>query len=115
MPPSPLMIKTHDFLQWLLPQVAQFPKAHRAGLARHLQEIALEFYDTIIAARMTRPNAPGLQRADIALTQVRQYLRLSCDLGFLSFKQFEHSTRMTDEMGKLLGGWLKKGAESISA
>lgn len=111
---SPLLAKTYDFLQWLLPHTAQFPKAHRHGLARHLQEIALAFYDTLIEARLVRPNDTHLRRADQDLAKLRQYLRLSRDLGFLSFNQYEYASRLISEMGRLLGGWLKKGEISAT-
>ncbi|MCW5851043.1 MAG: four helix bundle protein, partial [Anaerolineae bacterium] len=50
----------------------------------------------------------GLDQADVALAKLRFYLRLSLDMQWLSLGQYEHASRLTDEIGRLLGGWQRK-------
>lgn len=106
---SPLLLKTYDFLRWLLPVTEKFPKSQRFVLAQQLQQAAFRFYELIIAARRVRPNEELLRQADIELEKVRLYLRLSYDLTYLGMKQYRHAAQLTTEMGRLLGGWMKQG------
>jgi len=48
-----------------------------------------------------------LRRADVTLTKLRFYLRLCRDLELLSPKQYAHAAGRVDEIGRLLGGWIK--------
>lgn len=108
---SPIFAKTYDLLLWLIPQTQRFPKSQRFVVAKRVQEAAFSFYELIIEARKVRPNRSVLLRADIELEKLRLYLRLCQDLTLLSFKQYEHGSRMMTEIGKMLGGWIKKGEQ----
>jgi hypothetical protein len=55
---------------------------------------------------------PGLDQADTELVKLRLYLRLCRDLELLSPGQYEHVARMINEVGRLLGGWLKSTQEA---
>lgn len=104
---SPLFTKTYDLLRWLLPATLKFPRQQRFVLAEALQRTALQFQEEIIEAGMEKAPLPGLRRADITLTKLRLYLRLSHDLGLFSRGQYEHGARLTAEVGRLLGAWIK--------
>jgi four helix bundle protein len=107
---SPVYTRTYDLLLWLLPQATKFPRQHRFGLGERLVRRALDFQETLIAAGQ----ASGAERrslllqADTLLAQARQMLRLCKDLGLLSLGQYEHVSKMVVEIGRLLGGWIKK-------
>ena len=40
---SPLFIRTHDLILWMIPQVQKFPRAHRFGLGERVQRLVLDF------------------------------------------------------------------------
>ncbi|HEY9075857.1 MAG TPA: diversity-generating retroelement protein Avd [Anaerolineaceae bacterium] len=107
---SPIFVKTHDLLQWLIPQVQKFPRAHRFGLAERIQRTAMDFQDSLIAAGKSQPpeRAEHLKQADILLEQLRFWMRLSYDLHLFDIGQYEHVSRIDVEIGRLLGGWMKK-------
>ena len=109
---SPLFAKTYDFLLWIIPLTLKFPKSQRFLLAERLSSMVLDFYDSILDAVMQ----PHLQEArlveaDRLLTKIRLYVRLSYDLGCMSEGQWEYAGRLTDELGRLMGGWQKKRAK----
>ena len=106
---SPLLVKTYDFLKWLLPVTEKFPKSQRFVMAQRLQQTSLSFYELLIEARHVRPNEAVLKKADIELEKLRLYLRLCHELDLLGMGSYQHAAQMTTEMGKLLGGWLKMG------
>ena len=57
---------------------------------------------------MRRDKTPMLKRADEALSRLRLLLRLSYDMQFINLKSYEFGSRNLTELGKMLGGWLKK-------
>jgi hypothetical protein len=108
---SPIFSKTYDLLRWLLPVTVKFPREHRFVLATTVQQTALRFQERIIEAARAGDPRPGLGQADTELTKLRLYLRLCRDLKLLSPGQYEHVARMVNEVGRLLGGWLKSATE----
>jgi hypothetical protein len=110
---SPIFAKTYDLLRWLIPATTKFPREHRFVLAAAVQQTTLHFQEHIIEAARAEDPCPGLCRADTELTKLRVYLRLCRDLKLLSPGQYEHVARMVNEVGRLLGGWLK-GAQGTT-
>ena len=103
---SPIFTRTYDLLRWLLPETVKFPRQQRFVLAEALQRTALQFQEQIIDAAYAAEPLPLLRQADVTLTKLRTYLRLSKDLELLKINQYEHASRMVDEVGRLLGGWI---------
>ena len=113
---SPIFSRTYDFLLWLLPQAAKFPRLYRFTLAERVQRRALDLQETLIAAGLRRgpERALHLREADTQLAQLRQLLRLCADLELLTLGQYEHSAALLTEIGKLLGAWLRDSAGTPS-
>lgn len=111
---SPIFVKTYDLLKWLLAETVKFPKAQRFLLAKRIEDAALAFHEQIV--RAGRPGGSGrdLDEADIELTKLRLYLRLATDLKFLSLGQYEHVARMVNEIGRLLGGWVRQKGRTVA-
>jgi len=106
---SPIFIKAYDFTKWLLEHTIRFPKSQRFVMARRIEEAALNFYDQLLrAVKIEKERKETLQRASFELERLKQYLRLSKDMGLFSLKQYEYSSTAMVEIGRLLGGWLKK-------
>jgi len=104
---SPIFTRTYDLLRWLLPATVKFPRQQRFVLAEAVQRTALSFQETLIEAAHDPQPRPVLRRADVTLTKLRFYLRLCRDLELFSVKQYAHAARLVDEIGRLLGGWIK--------
>ena len=109
MPESPLFSRAYDFLLWLLPQAAKFPRLYRFTLAERVQRRALDLHETLIAAGLRRgpERAARLQEGDTKGGKLRPPLRLCADLNLLTLAQYEHAAGRLAEIGRLLGGWQK--------
>lgn len=109
---SPIFAKTYDLILWLVPRTLKFPREQRFVLAKAVQETALRFQERLIEASAARgrPQQDILARADVELTKLRFYLRLSQDLNLLQQNQYYHVSAMVAEVGRLLGGWTKKAS-----
>ena len=99
--------RARDLLQWLVPQMAKFPREHRHTLTKHMADLVLRVHDRLVAARHLEmaDRARALLEADIGLDQLRQYLQLAWRWNWLNNGQYEHVSGLTDELGRLIGGW----------
>jgi hypothetical protein len=111
---SPLFVKTYDLILWLMPATQKYPRHQRFVLAKRVQDAALDLYERLLEARKVDVDERRavLRVADVELDKLRLYLRLSQELGYLSFGGYEHVSRMVVEVGRLLGAWRKKLDES---
>ncbi len=107
---SPLYIRTYDLLLWLIPQTQKFPRAYRFTVSEHIQELLIGFQNGLISAGKKKGNERRkyLQDADIQLEQLRFWIRFARDKELQTFRQYEHVIKMVNEIGRLLGAWLKK-------
>jgi hypothetical protein len=108
---SPIFVRTYDFLLWLIPRLLDFPRSQRGVMARQLRIQAFALYESLVDAAVCPAGGdplPELRRADAELTKLRTYIRLSYEMELFSPSQYEHAARMLAEIGRLLGGWIKK-------
>ncbi len=106
---SPIFVKTFDVLKWILGRTEKFPKSQRFFLAKRLNDTTFDFYERLgEAAKLKRRERQKLQEADVYLQRMRHYLRLAMELKYLSFDQYKYAIQQLQEIGRLLGGWMKK-------
>jgi four helix bundle protein len=89
----------------------QFPKSEKFTLASEIKALMAELLRLIIRANKKYHKKTTLQDIDIELHTLKTYVRLSKDLGFLPFKQYENWAKKLDEIGRMLGGWIKSQQE----
>jgi len=78
-------------------------------MAKRIEDAILNFYDLLLrAVKMEKNRKEILWEASYELERAKHYLRLSKDMGLLTIKQYEYAAIGIVEIGKLLGGWLKK-------
>lgn len=107
-PQSPIFLKSFEALVWLLEHTKKFPKSQRFVLAKRMEEAALSFQDELLWATKTRDKRDALERADFHLERLRMYNRIAHRMKLESLGQYEHLSKLLEELGRLLGGWLKK-------
>ena len=104
---SPLFLKSFETLTWILNHTRKFPKHQRFVLAKRIEEAALSFHDNLVWATKTHQVTHALKEADYHLERLRIYNRLCVQLKLHTMNQYEFLGRALDEMGRLLGGWLR--------
>lgn len=97
----------YDFCKWLLPHTGKFPKSHRFSVAVKLENAILDFIEHTSVANTRQNKLPLLKEADEALVKARLLFRLSYEMRFINFQSYEHGSGKLDELGRLLGGWIK--------
>ena len=103
-----LVIKRgYDFSKWLLQHTGKFPKSYRFSVGAKLENGILSFIEMTTVANMRKEKIPLLKQADEALAKLRLLFRLSYEMRFINLKSYEHGSKQMNELGRLLGGWIK--------
>ena len=104
---GPALEAMYQLLLWLVTTLDKFPRSQKFLLGDRLQSQALGVLDSLIAATYSRERAGHLRAANLELEKLRFGIRLAKDLRHLDFNRYEHAARAIDEVGRLVGGWLK--------
>ena len=112
---SPLFIKTFEAIVWILEHTKKYPKHQRFVLAKRIEEAALSFQDQIVWASKSKNTADALRNADYHLHRLKIYSRLSVKMKLLSIGQYEHLAKRLEELGRLLGGWMRSISSNRNA
>ena len=104
----PVFVKWLEFVEWLFPATAKFPRSVRFSLATRIEGIALDVVEDLVTARYDPQRHRLLQEINLRLDKLRILLRLSFCLHYLALNSYEHASRQIDETGRMLGGWLKQ-------
>lgn len=107
-----ILEKTYELILWLYPAVNKFPKSQRFVLGQRVESAMLEILEKIIAANSSRYKLPYLKKISVELDTLRILMRLSKDLHFISIRQYEFAAVKINEIGKMLGGWMKFCSEN---
>jgi hypothetical protein len=97
----------YQFLLWLVPAVDKFPRAQEFVLGDRIDTAALDVLDALITATYTRGRGSLLSDANLGLERLRFFMRLSHELRLLDNRRYVQPARSIDEVGRLVGGWIK--------
>lgn len=105
-----ILTRTFDLLAWLVPRAETFPKLHRQTVTERLLAAALDLQEALFDAQSQNGTTRQrhLRAAEAHLNKLRLYLRLAHHWSWLNDGQYRHVSVMVAEVGRLLGGWLKK-------
>ena len=106
-PLLPAVQKAYDINRWLLPRVERFSRRYKFTLGDRLQTTAIDLCLALTEASHSGSKDRPLYRANRLLDQLRLLLRLACDVGELTTRQLEFVSAQNEELGRMIGGWLK--------
>ncbi|MDI7270072.1 MAG: diversity-generating retroelement protein Avd, partial [Myxococcota bacterium] len=102
-----IFAEAYRLLLELYPAVRRFPRGQQPVLGRRIEDAALALLTGILEANAQAAKAPRLRSLSVEVEKLRVLLRLSKDLSFLSFGQYQVFVERTDAIGRMLGGWIK--------
>lgn len=103
----PVVQRSYDLCADLYDYVNRFPRSQRTLLGRVILDEALRMLALLTVANRRHKKGESLAEASGRLDSLRITLRLSMRLGFLSHGGYERLSEVVDEIGRMLGGWLK--------
>lgn len=101
------IILTYDFLKWTIPALKKFPRDQRFLLGDRIEGYLLEILENLITAQYSRDKGEFLRKANLKVEVLRFLWRLSHDLRYLDTRRYEYASRALDEIGRLVGGWIR--------
>ena len=112
---SPIFVKYYDLMTWFYPALTKFPKEQRFRLAARIEDCLYQTYELLLRAGNANLPREHLLEADFQLEKLRLLVRLAKDVQCMHFSQYEHASKLINEIGRLLGGWIKSLPADLAA
>jgi hypothetical protein len=110
-----VITKTYDLILWSCNHTSQFPRNHRFVLGERIERNLYNLLETLIQAKYTRNRQRLLEQANLTLETLRFQMRLAKDLQCLKVQSYGFASKAIDEIGRLVGGWLRSRPEGTAA
>ena len=104
----PIFTQWLDFLDWLLPLTAGFPKRVRFTFSDRINNLALDLVEDLVEARYSSKKAAIIRRANLRLEKLRVLLRLAHKQRYINYKRYEYAMKSINRVGQMLGGWSRQ-------
>src|SRR5437660_9413205 len=107
-----VITKTYDLILWSCNHTGKFPRNHRFVLGERIERNLYGLLETLIAAKYTGNRQRLLEDANLNLVFLRIQMRLAKDLQCLKVESYGFAARSIDEIGRMVGGWLRSRPEA---
>ncbi len=110
----PIFKKAYDLTKKLYELRGTVPKHDRYALWQRCENLILEILEGILLASQLRKaqKLEPLEQVSVKLNVLRVFLRLAKDLKIMDLKKYGLLEEMVDEIGRMLGGWIKSTRET---
>lgn len=99
--------KAEEMVAYGYGAVKHFPKSERHVLSQELRQTMWRLLRLVVVCNRRYHKKTTMQDLDAELDLLRAQVRLAKDLGFLAFKKYEVWSRHLDELGRMVGGWMR--------
>ncbi len=111
-----------EFAKLLNLYLNHFPKSEKYGLAQQIRQAAYDVYGMIVEAQKRFHKKTTLSNLSVRHEQLRMFINLAHELGYFEFKDGSRSddsprrlaahrhvavSRLVDELGRMIGGWVR--------
>ena len=110
-----MITKTYDLILWSCNHTRSFPRNHRFVLGERIERNLYNLLETLIRAKYTKQRQRLLEDANLTLEVLRFQMRLAKDLQCLKVEIYAFAAKAIDEIGRLIGGWLRSRGEENDA
>lgn len=104
-----ILQRTYDMIKYGNQCLLQFPRAERYALAAEIKQSMYKILRLIIQANKQRNKRQLQIEIDTELDVLRTFIRLAADkqTAYLPLRKYEIWSKQLNEIGKMLGGWMK--------
>ena len=106
-----VITKTYDLILWSCNHTSRFPRNHRFVLGERIERNLYDLLETLLEAKYRREREALLNAANLKLETLRFQVRLAKDLQCLKVDSYAFASRQINEIGKLVGGWIRAKTE----
>jgi hypothetical protein len=99
--------KCEDMIAYGYVALRQFPKSERHVFSAEIRSTMWELLRLIIVCNRRYHKKTTFQEIDATLDLLRAQVRIAREMGYLPMTKYEVWSRHLDEVGRMLGGWMK--------
>lgn len=110
-----VLTKLHELLLYTVPQLGKMPRDRKFLLGDRIEVKMLEVQERCVRAYFSREKKVHLLEANIGLELIRHLVRLAHGLHDLPPKAYEVISTKVDEVGRMIGGWIKQARATAVA
>jgi len=100
--------KSYDFLIWVFAKTEGFPKSKRFSIGQRLENLFLDFIVLVNNLHYIKEKKRKLIKISAIFDEIKLMLKLCYDTKLISQKSFAFSLGYTEEIGSMIGGFIKK-------
>lgn len=104
----PILQKMYDLILWYVPRLNKFPRDFKFMLGDRIQAQLYSILEGLIRARYATQKAELLESLNCELELVRYQTRLCKDFALFDVRRYEYASKMVNEIGENLGGWIRQ-------
>lgn len=101
-----IRLKVEEMIQYGYAPLRNFPKSEKHVLSAEIRQSMFRLLRLVIIVNRRYHKKTTMQDLDAELDLLRSLVRLSQELGYLPFRQYEIWARHLAEIGRMVGGWL---------
>jgi hypothetical protein len=102
-----ILTKLNDLLLYTVPQLSKFPRDQKFVLGDRIQIKLMAVQEECLRAYYGRDKRDRLLEANLQLEVTRHLVRLAYNLRLMNAKTYGVISEKIDEVGRMVGGWLK--------
>jgi len=99
--------KIRDMIVYNNIMLKQFPKHEKYILAAKIREIGYDLLELAIAANKKYIKKTTFSEFDVRHESIRQLINVAFELQYIDSKKHRISQLKVDEVGRMLGAWIK--------
>jgi len=105
----PIFKKSYELYKAIYSYRLTIPKQDRYAIWQRCESISLDIIEILFISSQVpkKEKNPILREADIKVNFLKVLLRLSKEIKALDTKKYITLEQMIDEIGRMLGGWIK--------
>lgn len=107
---APIYVKSYSLVRYLIDRIENLCQKKYSSLGQNLEQHCIGFLECICLALKGMDKATHLNKADETLARIRINIRLLYDFSVINLKQLQYITEQLEEIGRMLGGWIRRGA-----
>jgi len=106
---TPIFTKTYGLYKNFYSNLSSFPRKDRYTLGQKCETVLLNLLEAIILASnlSKQEKLPVLRQASIKVDLLRVFFKLGKDLKIIDNKKYIEFENSINEIGKMVGGWIK--------
>lgn len=107
-----ILQRAKDAMKYLYTSWVKYPRSEKLGFVVDYKKCLFQFLIYVITAQKKYFKKTTLQDADVQLELLRLFNDLSYDMRFIDEKRYQLISERFNEIGRLLGGWIKSQKET---